>query len=492
MNDDQNLNNQVSQSNPNNVPLEPMQPVENGPVITPTPNANPFPTEPVMMDPMMNSQPKSKMPFIIIGAVLIIGLLVGLYLVFGVKKGVAKETFNKSLNNQITKFNQLINKTEQLDVAKKVFENKGTMKLHFELNSDHSSLRDFSGYKFDITAGIDINRNEFGMILNVKDKINNRLDVDLFGQSNNIYIDLGNMFDRVLVTKLDEPLDLSSLIESTSNGATELNEEDVAYLLDKVIESVFKVVEEKDLTETEVNETIYEKKLNLTKITYLLNAERLEKINNAVLTDLIADDKALGILAEINGMDQTKADVKSDLEDELNNFQLPEDFEDTTINAYVTGEYELIKLEANSKSIEMSFIGYEEKYTIISNSSVNNESIEIVFDDKDEDVIDFKIDVEGMNASGKLRINDSSNESMAKADINIDMTVKSAETNNEAIDMNVIINYSFDESYTFTAPSIYETVNFDTMTMEDMNQLMTNISNNPIIKASGLLDLFMY
>ncbi len=422
---------------------------------------------------------KSKLPLIILLVVLLAGLAVAAYYFLGQNKSNT-EILSASANKQIANFSKMINSVKSVDVLSNVAKNKGTAKLHLELNSTSPLLSGISGYKLDLNAGFDSANNKVALDADIANSTNDKFGMKFRGLNDKLYVDLGDIFDKnIIISDFSTDGLFDQSLTQPSALVQDIDVDDYAYLAEVAVKAVTDTIKENELVKTNVNVKVYEDTLSLTKMSYNLTKERMNLLVKAILNSIKADQKALNILAktneEINTSDAWITEINKMLAEE--NF-VSDDFTEATISFFINNKLELVMTEIDDTESTVTLIAYKEKYTIKSTSKTNsNETFEIYYDDKENDVVRFKMNMEGTLIDITITIDDKSSGDTAAADITINGSLTSE---GQAINFTAQINFELNEEYNFNAPNTATAVNYEQLTPMEIYTIEANIANNPI------------
>lgn len=479
----------AQQPNPVNniaVPSEPSTPTQQ-----PNPvNSNFIASEPSTptQQPDFSEEPKSKnnVVLIIIIAVLLIGLGIGGYLFFSQKKLNATEALATSANKQVQKFSQMISDIKSVDVFKEIAATKGSAQIYMELNSTNPMFEQISGLKFDLNAGYDSEKNLFAVYADITDKANNELNLKLDSDGTNLFVNLGNLFPSTIYTPLDM-FNVEDLMVTAESSTTSIDEDDIAYLAELVINTVTESIKEEDLVKQDVKKNIYGESLSLTKISYELTKERFDFLYTAVLTKIKGDQKALEILAKNDTEGRSAEEWKTHIDTLIGENVVVEDFKTINLTFYVNSKTELVATEIVNEEETISFIAYKDKYTLNYESKLSvSDKFEIVYDDKEIDTIKFTSAGVNGDIDLTITIDDKSTGDIAKADVNVAVIYGSGE---DIINFNIVLNYEINSTYNFVMPTMANAKDMMYLTEEEIDLIEYNLTNNPI---GAIFSSFVY
>ncbi len=470
------------------------------PVEQPTVNELPKTEEPSVMPQSSFEGEKKKGNLLkpVLVVLLILAAVAAVYFFVFNKKLTAKQSFEASINKQIEKFNELINKAQALNVFdkdNKEIKEKATLKGNLKISSDMEALKELENYSFNFSMGYDTANNGFGGLVNLKDNSGNELSAEAQLDSNNLYINLGNLFDKVIKVPLENvggekfnfKEEFNKMLE---NEEVLISEEDTKYLINLISKAYTDSIKEEDLKSEKVNKKVYDKEISLLKISYELTEEKHANILTNIATAIKNDSKAVDILVNIK-MAETKKDVIDELDSFIDNINYMFDKETLgvvidpiTVNIYLNNKYELVMLERLYKNKEgLSYTAYDNKYTfkfeVTEDTGYGKEknylNLEYVDADVDRLTLSFKSSDQELEI--KLKITDKSTKDEWKNTYNLEVAFTQYDEKIElAVDLDLAINNKFE--FTKINPSLAKGI--EELTYEEQTTLQNNLKNNKI------------
>ena len=412
---------------------------EMAPVVEqPAPEVNSMPeSNPGDMEPIVDDKPKSKKGVIIgcvIGCLVLVGLIVGVLVpnVLLSKKNI--------INQGIATVFKGARKT--LDVADKnmlkynldsdVLGLEGSVSFDSDYKNAEVDLTKLKNYKITYNGVIDKKGNR--AVAGVKlDGSKNILSLNAMMKEKNVYINLGDLFGKTIVTQTEQEIkDLE--ISSITVG-------DIELLVNKTETVLKENTKDENITKEKVEKEINGKKGSYQKVSYKVDVNDYAK---KLLEAYKADEEVIDVLARLSN--QKESDIKELLNQALDSLKDAEK-EEMTVNIYLEG------LMAKTKEIEI--ISGEESIII----------------DKDNDIYKYRLTesnkdlVTGSYDSKKQEFTMNYDESGVKFDVTLTVTGDNSMKGNVTIksgEMNATVDYDMTTKLTKTTEesTVKATVNY--------------------------------
>ncbi len=316
-------------------------------------------------------------PFVVLGLLLIIGGFFAYYYFIMTKPiNVITKVFNNAYKNVekgadgITTLDSSSLKTMNLDTT-------------IAFTSDAEEYKEMSGIKATIKVGYDFNDSNNNIIdVDIKSKDSDLLNGAVTIADKKTYIDLKDKFSKVVYMESDES---SINMDSLKIDSDKINskKEEVLYLVNLVKNSVLDNITQEKLAKKIMLKDIDNKKVPVVEITYKIDYLEYKKLHNGVINAILADSKALEIVAYLDG---SKTDeVKSKLEKEKDNLS---EVDYKTIDVVLDIDAITNKLICLNIKDDESEINYKEKgaETNIQIKSVKDGTVDIIIDEKEKKV----------------------------------------------------------------------------------------------------------
>lgn len=313
--------------------------------------------EEVKNDNAIEQKPKkkkiNKVPFIIIGIVLIvllIALLIVKLIVFS-PKNIFFKGINKAYSNISDKFDNLKSNDNNKD---KIVNIKTNTTINLEGNEYYfdSSVTNL----FDILNELEIELNEtidnktlnFDMSTTLSND-SGKLSLESYKRDNDSYFKLVDIYDKYISV----PLNIDTNIDTISN-------EDIDYTIKTIKDIFLKSLDSSKFEQSKDVISIQDKDLEVSKTSYLINSEEAKRIIEKMVIEIKKDDKLLEIL--LKNSDTTKEQLIDSLEELPNMIDL--DSQDTiTIDVYTKGVlHDVIAYDINLKGEDSSVKLFFSKY----------------------------------------------------------------------------------------------------------------------------------
>lgn len=266
--------------------------------------------------------------------------------------------------------------------SKAIYEIEGT------LDSNVEYLKDYSGYTYGLNVGIDPTKKNIQSGLYIKDN-NQNIEYSYYSylkdnkyydrySNNRNYLYLGEGANKS-INSLAAMLNDESLFNTTSN----LNDEDVNYVINKVSSLLVESIDEDKLSQEDAAINLNGETLKVTDNKYVMDHETIKKMFNHVRDGLINDDKTLDILSKMTEI--SKEDIKNTLKDiDENQIESPEYVLTTSIYTY-GNKNEIIGFAFHDQEEKCNFYYYkkgdygEGKLTYVYDDATTNTTATTVF-----------------------------------------------------------------------------------------------------------------
>lgn len=227
----------------------------------------------------------------------------------------------------------------------------------------------------------------------------------LYNNDKYSYIDLKDIFSKVLKVSLDEETNnsINELFDSMIDSQKTIKDTDrLMYLTKEIIK---KNLNKNDIVKKDISVTIDEKEHKLTEYCYQLENEKLYNFIVSILTEMEKNSEITTILKETYNMEEVnlvesfKEEVDSDLQEKL------------YISLYVSGKFDIVGLSINDVTEDndtlIKYINVNNSYLYELNNDVDTHFV--VEGSKENDVINLNVinnDVE----SGTIKVTENNGE----------------------------------------------------------------------------------
>lgn len=313
-------------------------------------------TEPV------KKQGKGKLIGIIIAVVVVVLFIGGLLFLPSLlvsKKSVVDKEITTVFSELIKTVKEVEKNSVEYDFDRDSIGLEGTLTVSSDYKTDEIDLSKLKDYAISYQGAIDKKGNKASASLKLSGK-KPILDVVTMIKEKDVFINLGDIYDKTIVTETEEEVKDLNL---DSISATELE-----ILLTNTEKSIKENIKKEDIKEAKVEKTINGKKAKYKEITYEMNINETSK---KVLEGYIDDDEVLGILAKTVSKD--KKDVKKDLEELIKSINTDSN-DKLIIKLYTSGLFRNVKgleLTSDDTTLTVDIDKDTLKYAV----SVNNQKL---------------------------------------------------------------------------------------------------------------------
>lgn len=325
----------------------------------------PIPNSPIITSPVEEKPKKKGKAILIIFLLLLVAALGGIgYWYYNSKKTNPVTVYENAINSfydvlasGVKNINNATgNQVFKLDPFNEAF----TIGLKAKMDTNIADLKEFSGYEYKISGGIDYKNKKLAFKGNIDKNGSELIDAFLLQTNNNLYLKSLKSFSKVLnLGNIDlfEELDLSDLkkeLEDTfgSSNAT-IDTKD----LDKVILNLKNIIvsslDKNKFTIKDDEVTVDGNKIKVKKVSYNLDKENQERTAKYIFAKMAEDEVIVNFLAEIS--DQDKNTIKSGLQKVMDNVNSSANtntkVNEGTISLYVDSDDKIVAgdIESNNK-----------------------------------------------------------------------------------------------------------------------------------------------
>lgn len=399
---------------------------------------------------------------VLIATLIVVVIGVILFFTVGKKAQNNKEvTLIDSLNKEFKEIAKKVTEINNNSLVKELAKNENTTSLKIKLNTTNKKLSIINDYTLDLNIGFDKINKKNG-INGIITKGNDKLDLLLFENNKHSYLYLNGLYNKYIdLGDINESVDTNIDINKT-NIFKSINENDLDYLIDIIINSLNKNIKTTDLTSEVVNENVYNKQLSLTKITYTMTKDNYKNIVNDIKNALLNDEKALDILAKLSDTNI------NDIKENINSIETSDIENDITFNTYVNKDG-IVKITADNT---LNIINYNDELLI----SVSENNSEVIKLECSNNNVKFNINVNEVKANGNIKINENKDNS-GKIEFTININ-----NNNDKFDLKGDIDYKVSNKLIFNIPTNV-TNKIDVNKVFSDAEFMNGISKNNIISS---------
>lgn len=252
----------------------------------------------------------NKLP-IIIAIVAVLLVVVGVVVVFFVKPKVQKEVLSDPKNVYEATINNLSKEINTV-ITDANYE-KGIFDLTLSLDSDIEMLKNYIGYEYGVSLGVDPGKELFELGASVKK--DNELSLNAFYKNKKLYANLSTYQELIDLGEVDvtEFEDLFAELEEIKATIDELNisKEDITYLVTKFSSLLVESIDTSKLTQEKETIKLNGKELEVVNNKYLIDYDNAQRTAKFIIEEIAKDNKVLEIFSKISG--EEKDDIKESL-----------------------------------------------------------------------------------------------------------------------------------------------------------------------------------
>ena len=385
--------------------------------------------------------------------------------------------FEKGLDKLYTLSNKALTKANIYDYENQVVEINNN--ISYVSSDDTKELLGLDNISLNYNITLD-NKNR-KMLNNISYLENNKeyLNIDLLYNSNDYsYINLNNLFSKILKVSLDEETtksieDMFDMI--LENGKTVKDTNRLIYLTVEIIKNN---INKDDIIENEVNITIDGKDNKVTEYCYSLEGEKLNNFVINILTEMENNEEIVNILK-----DTYKIEELNLVEYYTNNYKYNET-DKLAASIYVSGKYDIVGFsimeDTEESNTTIKYVGVNNSYLFEINDSPD--LVGIIEGSKDESgAINLSVKENGEEI-GTVKITEENNQYTIIVDsiekpMSLTIKYKNELVSNTENNINIEIGIVSEEvslgifKYNQTTKVVDEVKEFDYSNAVDVNEL---------------------
>ena len=315
--------------------VEPVQPIEpinmNNGVVPPIDGLS---TQQTSNDIEPEEKKKSALPIILIILILLgVGGFFAYKYFFNKPDKVVKSLINKAYDKFETPMKKLSN------------DNAVITDVELSMNTNIPGLEDLNGMKFNIRAGVDNTNDkyEFGLAyLEDNEKI---MDIIMYILDGNAYMMLKDVYPNLL------NMDIADAdLEEFKQATTAVSPKDTEFVMKRMKEIFLESLDMNDFKQSSDKITLNGSETKVKKISYILDSEKMAKLTNNMIDNILKDKELLNKLSEMTEMDIET--LKEELESskiDMSDVETSEDSETVKFDIYtkgITDEFAGMDIEA--------------------------------------------------------------------------------------------------------------------------------------------------
>lgn len=406
------------------------------------------------MEETPNNQKAGLKYFLFIGipVILILGILGTYYYITNPLTLITKtintgyEQIEKLLNDQIADYNTI------------------EMNGNLTINSNNiKELEELNKYNFDISMGIDLQKEITNLGFGMKKEQEEILNVNFYNIEEKIFLESTKLYDKLIELPTD------NFIHETTNKNITKNENKT--LIKKSKDFFIASLNENYIEREKVDIKIDNDIVKTTKITYLLDEKNQKRTLEFLIEKMLNDQEYLEILSKIRNCD--KNDTITYLKQLKQNFNWQQDYQ---MNIFTEGlKQNIIKISlTETKENIITYQNYKNQKTI---NILDNLTL-ILNKTKKEDLdIDYTLKEEKINGKIKSSLKET-NQNQWESTFNI--TINYLDYN-----LDIHLDSTTKTEETIKSPNTENSIKYEELTQEEMLDIFIKLEN--ILK-----DTFLY
>ncbi len=455
---------------------------------------------------------KSKLPLILALIILVVLGIVGYFVVYPyVLKTFfndPKNVYSATIDGAFKSLNTTINE---------VAHDKAIYDIELSFDSNLEAVKPYSGYKYGVNFGIDPNKKNLQLGYSIKTPANIEYSAYSYIKDNknyerySTYMDANGKIGLIYTGEADteQVNDLFSSFKELIDNYSNVNNEDLTYLTNKVAEILINSIDESKLSKEDASITLNGDTLKVTNNKYVLDLDNKRRTVKYVLDELKKDDKAMEIIAKMTEI--SKEEIIKALDINVDELITDDDTLYISIYTYgnknsivgyaLTDEKEEIELYYHSKD-ENYFEAYlytvnendltgkreEDKLSIKGVNNADGHKITITSNDEEIAVLDVKtwekdniefdytIKDENGDLTGTIKYNKDVNDDRLK--LNFEFSIRVSKEENLSISLSLLEDWSSEVANINTSATGNVVTLDEAQLAEVRNKFNTELMNN--------------
>lgn len=427
----------------------------------------------------------SKLKFIIIGVLLVVAVLIGLY--FGYKKLYNKDPksiFERALEDVYNYASKELKEVEKENIDVNVLTDPVVYDFDINVKSNMEELKFLEGLNLKAKTGLDY-KNEITLLnANIMQNNEKLIDADLLLDKNVIYLKSSDLLDKVV--KLNE-VDFSSILDLDDLTKLNIDTKDLDRMLKELKDILIKSLDSGKFTSEKTTIKIDNKDVKVTKNDYLMDKENAKRTYEFLCDEIVKNDKILDFIAAFT--ESSKEELKTNITDSKKTMDYS-NFENVYITLYtkginniVSGEVKeknttLIKfdnldklaIDINLEEIKIKITEQDDLYEVVINES-NTEVANLKLK-KDKFDVEFIIKVDNEEYKGSIALN-SKKENAKKVSGDMKITF-SGKVEEKDVNFEANVKYTMEQT-NFEIFDTASSVDASSLTEEDTTKLSTKL-----------------
>lgn len=433
-------------------------------------------------------------------------------ILFGVYKFIInspKNVFLRAINNEYKQLEKLVDSLEIPDISSdETLITEST--LNFDIivqdgmltEEELSLLNEINELNLTMDTQYDPKNKQLSYTMGLKYDTSDLISFGLYGKTSSFYLDLKNYFDKYIEFPVE---DYESLFENQDQ-----NVDDIKYVISFLKDSFLSNLEKNDFKKTKETIQIGSENVKTTKITYVFTEESTTILVSKMMEDMKNDDRFIESLASISGED--KDQIKQSINDAMDSLEKTKESDDNSsidVSVYTKGimnetvQFSMVVRDDDCVS-EIRYSNYKDvkRFSMIEN---DESIISVVNSNEKEDTYKTTVTADTL----KLVVNSSKKdndwnhtykltESESTAIVSGEVTTTTKEVTKDkeyttdtkftaglgVAGMEDVITFEITSNSTskigesVTIPDVNSSVLYTSLTEEQINAIMENISNN--------------
>lgn len=365
-----------------------------------------------------------------------------------------------------------------LDETKEKTNLEYDLKFNLDLNEDVADKSDYSfinDIMFKGKIATDFDKKEMSNSITILDSDKELINVNMYAQNKNIYLDLAKLYDKPIKMTLDDEYDKIFDTYSTKN----IN--DVKTIISQFETALKSALKEEYFKSEDATVSVDGKDVKAVKHSLLLDEKTFNTIKKDVLTSL-NNDEFISALENISDeYNDGTVNVKDSLNEEIS--YLEEEIKDSDDKEIEVKVY--LYTDNRGNVLKAELLNFDDvKIFGITKVNDNKYNFAIADDGTKKDVISGDVTVDGKSVTIDMKLDlDETGE------LNHNFVIKISETmvdftysSNDFGSLNAKLNIKENKD-ALSIPSLTNAVDYTELTEDDLNKIIVNITKDENIKT---------
>lgn len=364
-----------------------------------------------------------------------------------------------------------------LDETKEKTNLEYDLKFNLDLNEDVADKSDYSfinDIMFKGKIATDFDKKEMSNSITILDSDKELINVNMYAQNKNIYLDLAKLYDKPIKMALDEEYDKIFDTYSTKN----IN--DVKTIISQFETALKSALKEEYFKSEDATVSVDGKDVKAVKHSLLLDEKTFNTIKKDVLTSL-NNNEFISALENISDeYNDGTVNVKDSLNEEIS--YLEEEIKDSDAKEIEVKVY--LYTDNRGNVLKAELLNFEDvKIFGITKVNDNKYNFAIADDGTKKDILNGDVTVNGKSITIDMKLDlDETGE------LNHNFVIKISETmidftysSNNFGSLNAKLNIKENKA-ALSIPSLTNSIDYTKLTEDDLNKIIVNITNDENIK----------